>query len=129
MEIKEILEKALAFYDDHDWIQGQSFSHSYFSPREGMLVKGACLEGACRVVVQPFCTLGLSVAPEVMDAWSVLSAAAFELFPERFPFGRPAAVHKFNDHELTTREDALLVLKFAIEKAEDGSHDRAESAG
>ena len=129
MEVKEILEKALAFYDDHDWIQGQSFSHAYFNPREGMVLKGACLEGACRVVVQPFCTLSLSVAPEVMDAWSALSAAAFELFPERFPFGMLSAVHKFNDHEKTTREDAILALKHAIEKAEDGSHDRAEPAG
>ena len=129
MEVKEILEKALAFYDDHDWIQGQSFTHSYFSPDEGMLVKGACLEGVCRVIVQPFCTLGLSVAPEVIDARSALSAAAFELFPERFPLGRLAAVHNFNDHELTTREDAILVLKHAIGKEESGSHDREECAG
>lgn len=116
MEVKEILEKALAFYDDHDWIQGQSFSHAYFGPREGMIVTGACLEGACQAIDQPFGILGMHVAPVILDAYVILREAAFELFPERFPFNLPAAVHHFNDHELTTREDAILVLKHAIGK-------------
>jgi len=121
-DVREILEKALEFYDDHDWIQGQSFRHEYFGP-----ITGACLEGSCRQATGE--TGQLTVYPWTHDAFKLLSQAAYELFPERFPFGAPGPVHKFNDHELTTREDAILVLKHAIKKAEDGLHDRAEPAG
>ena len=130
MEVKEILEKALAFYDDHDWIQSQSFSHrAPEDPGDPDVLAGACLEGACRAVAQPVYVLGIRAPLAAQDAWQALADAAYELFPERFPLEMPGPVYKFNDHELTTREDVLLVLKSAIKKAEDGSHDRAEPAG
>lgn len=124
MEIKEVLEKALAFYDDHDWIQGQSFSRS-----KSDVITGACLEGSCLYAQGVRFENNLLADYLGLDALAVLRDAAYELFPERFPVGLPAAVHKFNDHELTTREDALLVIKHAISKEEDGRHDRAEPAG
>ena len=111
MNVREILEKALEFYDDHDWIQGQSFRHEYFGPYEGEIITGACLEGSLMTAT------GHKVAyPWTYDAFKLLSEAAYELFPERFPFGLPGAVHRFNDHELTTREDALMVIKHALHK-------------
>lgn len=130
MEIKEVLEKALAFYDDHDWIQGQSFSHrAPEGPYGPTFLAGACLEGACRVAGKTGTSFLVFLPGPVMDALSLLGEAAYELFPERFPVGLSAAVHKFNDHELTTREDAILALKHAIGKLENGSHDRAEHPG
>lgn len=120
MEIKEILEKALEFYDDHDWIQGQSFSRAYSDDiTRGDIITGACLEGSC-LYVQGVRNED-SIVAECMglDVLAVLRDAAYDLFPERFPVPL-AAVHKFNDHELTTREDALLVVKHALRKAEDG---------
>ena len=129
MEVKEVLAKALEFYDDHDWIQGQSFSRAYSGPSRGDVITGACLEGSCLYAQGVRNEDSLIAECMGLDALAVLRDAAYELFPERFPVGLPAAVHKFNDHELTTREDAILVLKFAIEKAEDGSLDRAEPAG
>ena len=120
MEIKEILEKALEFYDDHDWIQGQSFSRAYSGDiTRGDIITGACLEGSC-LYVQGVRNED-SIVAECMglDVLAVLRDAAYDLFPERFPVNLPAAVHKFNDHELTTREDALLVIKHAIGKLDD----------
>ena len=117
MEIKEILEKALEFYDDHDWIQGQSFRHQApEDPGGPRLLAGACLEGACRVAGKAGTSFLLTLSGPVMDALGRLGEAACELFPERFPVTLPAAIHKFNDHPLTSREDAILALKHAIGK-------------
>jgi len=129
-EVREILQKALKFYDDHDWIQGQSFSRVYRGPYEGEIITGGCLEGSCMAATgNTVIYSNMVIYSWTYDAFKALAEAAYELFPERFPLALPGAVHKFNDHELTTREDALLVLKHAIRKAEDGHHDRAEPAG
>ena len=114
-EVKETLEQALAFYDDHDWIQGQSFSHVYSGPSRGDVITGACLEGSCFYVTGIRDENSIAADYAGLDVLAVLRDAAYDLFPERFPLGLPAAVHQFNDHELTTREDAILVLKHAIE--------------
>lgn len=129
MEVKEILQKALEFYEDHDWIQDQLFSRAHSGPAKGYVITGACLEGSCLYAQGLRSELGLPAGYLGLDALAVLRDAAYELFPERFPVGLPAAAYKFNDHELTTREDALLVIKHAISKEENGSHDREEPAG
>lgn len=116
-DVREILVKALEFYDDHGWIQGQSFRHEYLGPYRGEIITGACLEGSCRIAAGS--AQELVPPPGTCDAFRALATAAYELFPERFPFARPGAVHRFNDHELTTREDALLVLKHALERLDD----------
>lgn len=113
MEAKEILEKALEFFEDHEWIQGSAilfddgWRSNIVKPRPDFEITGACLEGACH----------LAARGKQYDALDILGAAIDELHPGFFgEYGSPF-VHIFNDDPATTREDAMLALKHAIEKA------------
>lgn len=115
-EVRDVLERTLAFYDDHAWIRGQNYSMT----ADGILT-GACLQGACLLDHR---------RRAKKKALDLLLAVIQEKFPERL-FGHPVkpGVWHFNDSALTDREDVLLVIRQAIAKAENESHDRQEQAG
>lgn len=120
----EFLGKMIERLQDKGWIQGVIWEEG-FLPANGDLiwdglsglksVKGrACLRGTAELC-SAF-TLSLYELSQVAD---LLVAAITELFPERIT-GKVhwAAVEIFNDHEDTTFEDVLLVIKHAREMAQ-----------
>ena len=118
LTVKEILEGVLAFYEDHEWIQGASFlapdgRKTSLLPVP-VFIEGACLEGACYLTAAGSALgKGFFVHDSAL-AEKLIADAARELFPDRLPLGGYA--NEFNDHHQTTREDALLAVKHAIGK-------------
>lgn len=115
----EILDAMIKRLQDKGWVQGVIWEEKFIP--DGMLfdglyalrsVKGrACLQGTAEL-----CSMGaLVLHSAVADR---LAAAIADLFPER----KEGRLHwdtvvKFNDHEDTTFEDVMLVVKHAREQA------------
>lgn len=114
MTENEILDKMIARLHDKGWIQGVIWEE-YFIPSDSSFplegVKGkACLRGTADLcnMMQPF-----GAGERLSAVGDRLAAAIAELFPERLKEAHWDAVVKFNDHEDTTVEDVMLVVKHA----------------
>lgn len=120
----EILGKMAERLQDKGWIQGVIWEEE-FVPTGTCLtfdgyalmrsVKGrACLRGTAEL-----CSAFMLSMHEHSQLADRLFAVIAELFPERIT-GKVhwAAVEIFNDHEDTTFEDVLLVIKHAREMAQ-----------
>ena len=118
--MKEILEGMLRVFEEKDWIQGHLYRSVAFDsnmPSDPMTVTGACLEGACHLVMQN--TMDCSLVP--LNLRYHLLRVATDLFPERMTDIGSSVVGKlalfdFNDHPNTTLEDIRLVIKTAIDR-------------
>lgn len=114
----EILDKMIERLQDKGWVQGIIWEETFVPDgplTEGFLsglrsIKGkACLQGTVELCSE--FTLSICELSAVADR---LVAAITELFPERKEGqGHWDTVVKFNDHEDTTFEDVLLVVKTA----------------
>lgn len=117
MDVAEILDKMIERLQDKGWVKGVIWEEEFLP--DGIIftgysvlrsVKGrACLQGTAEL-----CSTGsLGVRSAVADR---LAAAITALFPERVSRGPHwTAVVDFNDHDDTTYEDVLLVVKHARE--------------
>ena len=118
----EVLGKMLDRLQDKGWVQGVIWEEEYIAPPDRVLglhgvfmrsIKGrACLQGTAEL-----CDAGpLTMLSAIGDR---LAAAIADLFPERMQ-GQAHwdTVVKFNDHEDTTFEDIMLVVKTARGNAE-----------
>lgn len=108
----EILDAMIERLQDKGWVQGVLWEEYLLPSDSSFRVKGkACLQGTAEL-----CSAGsLSLRSLIAD---YLAAAIAALFPER----REGEAHwdtvvKFNDHEDTTFEDVMLVVKTAREAA------------
>jgi hypothetical protein len=117
MEVIEVLEGMLDVLHDKDWIQGQL----YAGP-EGDDPTGVCLEGACNIVLwsalrRSAIRDGARFGQLRKDAGELVIEAAREVFGEEKVPGWVSIMFQFNDLETTTREDVILAVKTAIERA------------
>lgn len=132
----EILGKMIERLQDKGWIKGVIWEE-VFVPYDYDSLTGCFLGGlksikgrACLRGTAELCSAFTLFAYELSVVADRLAAVIGELFPGRAD-GKVhwEAVECFNDHEDTTFEDVMLVLKHAIGKMESGLHDRAGSAG
>jgi hypothetical protein len=115
METREILEGMLDFFREREWIQGCLYSYGG-PPEEFYGVQGACLEGACNLVMsqREYVDHDSHVISKA-EIDRVIIRTAAELFPGK-KSGHPIFMHQVNDHPAMTREDIFLILKHAIER-------------
>lgn len=118
----EILGKMIDRLQDKGWIQGVIWEEEFIASPDHVLglygvfmrsIKGkACLQGTAEL-----CSTGsLGWHSAIADR---LAAAIADLFPER----KQGQAHwdtvvKFNDHENTTFEDVMMIMKHAKEMAD-----------
>ena len=107
MNVRKTLEEMLKVFDEKDWIQGTMYRPYGASIEE---ITGVCLEGSWGLCHQ-IRLLELADWGEVLP---YLKAAIGDLFPARSNHGSP---WQFNDHQDTTGEDVLLVIKTAAARA------------
>ena len=126
----EILGKMIDRLQDKGWIQGVIWEEEFVLSAPDVLlyaehglsiggrrsIKGrACLQGTAELcgMMQP-----LGITERLSAVGDRLAAVIAELFPDRKAgAGHWAAVVRFNDHEDTTFEDVMMVLKHAREQA------------
>jgi len=116
MEVAEILDKMTGRLQDRGWVKGVIWEEQYLLADGFLLrtVKGkACLQGTAEL-----CSSGsLDLHSAVADR---LAATITELFPERARSDLHwSTVVDFNDHDDTTFEDVMLVVKHARESCGD----------
>lgn len=117
----EILGKMIDRLQDKGWVQGIIWEEEFVPSGMltfdgGFLIKRipgrACLQGTAEL-----CDAGpLTMVSAIGDR---LAAAIADLFPER----KEGQAHwdtvvKFNDHENTTFEDVMMIMKHARERAD-----------
>lgn len=111
----EILGKMIDRLQDKGWIQGVIWEEVLYWDGSSALrsIKGkACLQGTAEL-----CSTGsLGLHSAIADR---LATAITDLFPER----KEGQAHwdtvvKFNDHENTTFEDVMMIMKHAKEMAD-----------
>jgi len=117
MDVAEILDKMIERLQDKGWVKGVIWEEQFLP--DGIIFSGysvlrsvkgrACLQGTAEL-----CGVGsLALHSAVADR---LAAAITVLFPERLSRGPHwTAVVDFNDHDSTTFEDVMLVVKHARE--------------
>lgn len=123
MDVAEILDKMIARLQDKGWVKGVIWEEQ-FIPGDVFEINGlmsgslrsikgkACLHGTFEL-----CGIGsLDLHSAVADR---LAAAITALFPGRVSRGPHwTAVVDFNDHDDTTFEDVMLVVKHARESCD-----------
>ena len=88
--------KAHEWLEQHDWIQRQSFK-----PKNTDMDKatGACIQGALRICYG--------------DNWCEKDAELFKYIQTISKSGTPGTVVNYNDYILTSKEEAVALLKAA----------------
>jgi len=128
--MSDALERALEIFQEKEWIRGNLYQYSRMHRGEMRTfrtnawldqlgleedINGVCAEGACLLAA------AYTGKPFFSPLFGWLSASAMDLFPDLVK--EPVGLHDINDDPRFTKEDMILIFKYAIEEAREAERE------